>query len=95
MLGKMITNDLSESSFTGVTSQFQTYGRICMCNAAAINDISRNGYLSHPTTKQYLKEGNCGMFHDFPETLRLTAVMVPMEDATVTHQANNQSLELQ
>ena len=35
------------------------------------------------------------MFHDFPEELRLTAVMAATEDAPVTHKANNQSLEIQ
>ena len=91
----MVTNDLAESSFTGVTSQVQTYGRIGMCNAAAIIYMSRNRYLSRPTTKKDLKEGNRGLFHDFPEELRLTAVMAAMEDAPITHKENNQSLELQ
>ena len=35
------------------------------------------------------------MFHDLSEELRLTAVMAAMEDATVTHQANNQSIDFQ
>ena len=39
MLGKMVTNDLSESSFTGVMPQVQTYGRIGMFNVAAIIDM--------------------------------------------------------
>ena len=91
----MVTNDPAESSFTGVTSQVQTYVRICMCNASAIINMSINGYLSCPTTKKDLKEGNRGMFHDFPEELQLTAVMAAMEDAPVTHQSNNQSLQLQ
>ena len=85
----MATNDLAESSFTGVTSQVQTYGHIGMCNATDISDMSRNGYLSRPTTKKYLKEGNRGMFHDFPEELRLTAVTAAMEDTPFTHQAKN------
>ena len=86
----MVTNDLAESSFAGITSQVQTYGWIGMCNAAAISDMSRNGYLFRPTTKKDLKEGNRGLFHDFPEQLRLTSVMSAMEDAPVTHKANNQ-----
>ena len=52
MLGKTKTNDLAESSFTGVTSQVQTYGRIGMCNAAAISDMSINGYLSCPIPRR-------------------------------------------
>ena len=66
ILGKMVTNDLAERSLAGVTSQFQTYGRIGMWNAAAISDMSRNWYLSRPTTKKDLKEDNRGLFHDFP-----------------------------
>ena len=42
MLGKMVTNDFAESSFAGVTSRVQTYGQICMFNAAAISYMSRN-----------------------------------------------------
>ena len=94
MLVKMVTNYLYESSFAGVTSQVQIYGRIGMFNAAAISDMSRNGYLSRPTTKKDLKEVNRGLFHNFPEELQLTAVMAALEDALVTHKANNQSLEL-
>ena len=94
-LRKMVTNDLAESSFAGVTSQVQTYGRIGMFNAAAISGMYRNWYLSRPTTKNDLKEGNWDMFHDLSEELRLTAVMAAMEDATVTHQANNQSIDFQ
>ena len=51
----MVTNDLDESSFAGVTSKVQTYGRIGMCNAADISDMSINEYLSCPTTKKDLK----------------------------------------
>ena len=91
-LKKMVTNDLAESSFAGVTSQVQTYGRIGMCNAAAIIDMSINGYLSRPTNKKDLKEVNRGLFHDFPEELRLTDVMAAMGYAPVTHKANNKSL---
>ena len=66
-----------------------------MCNAAAISDMSRNRYLSRPSTKKNLKEGNRGLFHYFPEELLRTAAMPEMEDAPVMHKANNQSLELQ
>ena len=84
MLGKMVNNDIAESSFAGVTSQVQTYGRIGMCNAAAISDMSINGYLSRPTTKKDLKEGNRGLFHDFPEELRLTAVTEATEGLSLS-----------
>ena len=95
MLGKMVTNDLAERKFGGVTSQLQTYVRIGICNAATINYMSKNGYLSRPITKKDLKEGNRGLFYDFPEELQLTAIMAAMEDTPVMHKANNQSLELQ
>ena len=65
--GKMVTKNLTESSFIGVTPQVQTYGRIGMCNAAAISNMYRNGYVFRPTTKKYPKEGNIGMFHDLTE----------------------------
>ena len=91
----MVTNDLTESSFAGVTSQVQTYGRIGMCNDADISDMYRNGYFSCPTTKKDLKEVNNGTFQDFPEELWLTAIMAAMEDTPVTNHANNQSLEIQ
>ena len=55
MLRKMVINNLAESSFAGVTSQVQTYGHIGICNDAYISDMSRNGYLTLPTTKKYLK----------------------------------------
>ena len=80
-----MTNYLDESSFAGVTYQVQTYGRIGMCNAASIINMSRNGYLSFPNTKKYRKEGNRGMFHDLIEELKLTLVMAAIEDAHVTH----------
>ena len=72
----MVTNDLAESSFAGVTYQVKTYGHIGMFNATAISDMYRNGYLSCTTTKNDSKEGNRGMFNDFTEELRITAVMI-------------------
>ena len=49
-----------------------------MCNSDNISDMSRNGYLSCPITKKDIKEGNMGLFHDFPVELLLTAVMAEM-----------------
>ena len=69
MLGKIVTNDLSEISFTGVTSQVQIYEHIGMCNTADISNMSINGYLSCPTNKKDPKEGNMAMFHDLTEGL--------------------------
>ena len=95
MLGKMVTNDLAESSFAGVESQIQTYGRIGMCNTTDISNISRNVYQSRTTTKKDLKEGNRSMFHYSPEEVQLTDVLAAMEDAPVTHKSNNQSIDPQ
>ena len=46
MLGKMASNDLVESSFSGFTPQVQCYGRIGMSAADAVSDVGRNGFLS-------------------------------------------------
>ena len=43
ILGKMVTNNLTKRSFTVVTYEVQTYGRIGICNAEATSDMSRNG----------------------------------------------------
>ena len=78
MLGKIVTNNLAEISFSGVTIQVQTYGQIGMYNPAAIINMSRNVYSSRPTNKKELKDINRGIFHDFPEELQLTAIMEAM-----------------
>ena len=52
MLGKMASNDLAESSFAGVTTQVQCYGRIGMSAAAAVSDVGRNGFLSRSGIKR-------------------------------------------
>jgi hypothetical protein len=95
MLGLMATNDLAESSFAGVTAQVQVYGRIGMCNAAAVSDVARNGFLHRPTTKKEIEKGKRGLYHDLPEELRLTLLIVSMEDAPETRQSNNEGLEKQ
>ena len=90
MIGKIVTNNHAESSFVGVTYQVHTYGRIGLCNATDIINVSINGYVSCPNNKNDLKEGNKGMFDDFPEELRLNSLMEAMKDAPFTHQAKNQ-----
>ena len=82
MLGKMASNDLAESSFAGLTAQIQCYGRIGMCNAAAVSDTSRNGFLSRATTKKEINEQKKGLYHTLPQELQITLGMVCMEDAT-------------
>ena len=55
MLGKMASNDLVKSSFTGVTAQVQCYGRIGMSGAAAVRDVARNEFLHRSSTKKQIK----------------------------------------
>ena len=95
MMGKMATNDHAESSFAGVTSQVQYYGRIGMHNAAAASDTARNGFLQRPLTKKEHESGERGLFHELPEELRVTLLIMAMEDAPATRQSNAESLEVQ
>ena len=80
MLGQWASNDLSESSFAGVTAQVQCYGRIGMSNAAAVSDVARNGLLNrdgrkkqinHATTstKKKQKYKKRGLYHGLPQEL--------------------------
>ena len=100
MLGTMASNDLAESSFAGLTAQVQCYGRIGMCNAAAVSDTGRNGFFSRPTTKKRKRDGEKeekkpGLFHGLPEELKITAGTVAVEDAGATRQSNSDALERQ
>ncbi|KAL7546176.1 hypothetical protein ACHAWF_015185 [Thalassiosira exigua] len=87
MLGAMATNDLAESSFAGVTSQLQSFGRIAMCSAAAVSDAKRNKFFYRATSKKAIENGEEGLFYT------ITAVMMSMEDAPATRQSNNNDLE--
>ena len=55
MLGKMASNDLVESSFTGVTAQVQCYGRIGMSGAATVSNVAYNEFLHFGGTKIKIK----------------------------------------
>ncbi len=68
LCGMMAVNDLTESSFAGLTAQVQVFGRIGMTNAAAISDMKRNGFLSR-------EEGKEGLLHNLLPELQLTAIM--------------------
>ncbi len=61
LLGSFTVNDLAESSFVGVTSMLQCYGRIGLNNAAAVTDIARNGFLSCDIT--YDQDSNEQLLH--------------------------------
>ena len=87
MIGKMATNDLAESSFGGLTSQIQKYSRIGIPGAAAITDAKRNKFFD--------RRGKTGIFHNFPEGIRIALVKVAMEDAPRTRNANNLLLSKQ
>lgn len=95
MMGMMAVNDLAESSFAGVTAQVQCYGRIGMHAAAAVSDMSRNKFLSRPTTNNEISNNKRGLFHGLPEELKITAVMTAMEDAPITRQSNIASIDAQ
>ena len=95
MIGMMAVNDLAESSFAGVTAQVQCYGRIGMHAAAAVSDMQRNDFLSRPTSKKSISNNERGLFQCLPEELKITAVMVAMEDAPATRKSNVASVEAQ
>ena len=52
LLDFMDVNDLVYSSFAGVTSQLQVFGRIGMTSPADIIDMAINGFLDRPTKKR-------------------------------------------
>ena len=95
--GMVAVNDLAESSFAGVTAQVQVFGRVGMANAAAVSDMSRNGFLYRPVTKKEMQKSDAhGLFHRvLPEELKMTAVMAAMEQAPATRKANNHAVERQ
>ena len=69
LLGFLAVNDIVESSFSGVTSQLQVFGRIGMASASDIRDMARNGFLDQPTTNKDMSDKKTSMFHDLPEEL--------------------------
>ena len=72
----MAYNDLAESSFAGVTAQVQCYGRIDMCISADVSDTASNGFMDRPTTYKKMKGHQQGFFHELPNELWITLVMV-------------------
>ena len=83
--GVMAVDDLSESSFAGLTAQVQVFGRIGMANTAAISNMKRNGFLGH--------KGDKGLFHNLPPELQLTAIMTAVQFAPATREINNDALD--
>ena len=95
MLSKMASNNLAESSFAGVTPKVQCYGQIYMCSTAAVSDTSRDGLLDHPTTKKQMEGHQQELFHEIPNELQITLVMVAMENAPENRQSNNNNINRQ
>ena len=90
MLGFMAVNDLSESSFAGVTAKLQIFVQIGMSGAASIGNMARNGFLDRPTKNKYISDKKTSLFHDFPEELHITAITcVVQEDPTTRHLNTN------
>ena len=54
MLVTVTSNDLAESSFSGVTAHDQCYGRIGMISATALSDVGRNGFLSRGSVEKQI-----------------------------------------
>ena len=94
-LGKMASNNLAKSSFSGVTAQSQCNGQIDMCSAATVSENARNGFLDHPTTKKQMEVYQQVLFHGLPDELQITLVMVAMEDGPEKRQSNNNDLNRQ
>ena len=92
LLGSMAVNDLAESSFAGVTSVLQKYGRIGLAHAAGVSDLAKNDFLSRD---EGVTDGHKGMFRRLPEELQLTAVMCAMKFAPATRNSNSTNLERQ
>ena len=93
LVGFMPVNDLSEISFPGVTYQLQAFGQIGMASAAAIIDISRNGFLYQPNTNKEMSDKKTSLFHDLTEELQITAIMCVVQEASATRQSNNDAME--
>ena len=62
-------------------------------NAATISNMARNGLLHRSTMRKEMgDDGVRGLFHGFPEELKITAVMCTMYMAPATRKYNNTAL---
>ena len=95
MLGFMDVNDLAESSFAGVTSQLQVFGRIGMVSAATISDMARNGLLDRPTTNKKMSYKKTSLLHDLPGEVQITAIICAIQKYSDTRQSNNDAMDIQ
>ena len=76
-----------------------------MSNAAAVSDVSRNGFLNRGGTKKQINRATArtkkkpkykkrGLYHGFPKELQITLLMMCMEDAPATRKQNNDDINL-
>ena len=74
-----------------------------MINAATVSDVARNGLLNRDGTKKQInqstnitmkkqKDKKRGLYHDLPEELQITVLMMCMEDAPANRKQNNDDL---
>ena len=103
MLGKIESNDLAESSFAGVTAQFQCYVLIGMRAAAEVSDVGRNGFISRVGIKSPIdrettikktkaKEKEHELYFGMVKELQITLLITFMEDAPRTRIKNNDNV---
>ena len=91
----MSINDLSESSFAGVTAQLQVFGQIGMAKSDYISGMARNGFLYRPTKNKDMSDKKTSLFRDFPEELNITAIMCKVKEAPATRQQNTNDMDRQ
>ena len=98
----MASNDLAESSFSGVTAQVQCYGRIGMSAADAVSDVGRNGFLSRGGIKSPIdrettikktkaKEKEHEFYFGMAKELQIILLITCIEDAPRTRIKNKKN----
>eukprot|EP00957_Ditylum_brightwellii_P057620 4369468-Ditylum_brightwellii.AAC.1 len=60
----------------------------------ATNDLAESLFAGITTQTKEISKGIKGMFHTLPEELRLTAIIVSIEDAPATRESNSKALSL-
>ena len=94
LLGFMDVNDIADSSFAGVTSQIQVFGRIGMTSAADISNMASNGFLDRPTTNKEMSNKKTSLFHNLTEELQITAIICTVQEYTATRQSNTNDTDI-
>ena len=91
----MDVNDLTESSFAGVTTQLQLFGRILMIRAVAIRNMAKYGFLDQPTTNKEMSDKKTSMFHGLPDEFQITDIMCAVQEGSTTRQLNTDAMDKQ